>query len=73
MSADRLLGTNSPLPLSSHNDGIGRLAAVLGHRVDACRGATRPAVVAAALAYQHGQARDDMAVVVVSKPPANHS
>jgi hypothetical protein len=30
-------------------------------------------VVAAALAYQHGQARDDMAVVVVSKPPANHS
>ena len=31
--------------------------------------AVADAVVAAALAFQHGQARDDMAVVVVSKPP----
>jgi phosphoserine phosphatase RsbU/P len=32
--------------------------------------AVADAVVAAALAFQHGVARDDMAVVVVSKPPA---
>jgi phosphoserine phosphatase RsbU/P len=46
------------------------VAAVLAASAERPAQAVADAVVAAALAYQHGQARDDMAVVVLSQPPA---
>jgi sigma-B regulation protein RsbU (phosphoserine phosphatase) len=49
------------------------IATVLAASAGLTAQAVADAVVAAALAFQHGQARDDMAVVVVSKPPANLS
>jgi sigma-B regulation protein RsbU (phosphoserine phosphatase) len=48
------------------------IAAVLAASAGLAAQAVADAVVAAALAYQHGQARDDMAVVVVSQPAAGH-
>jgi phosphoserine phosphatase RsbU/P len=45
------------------------IAAVLAASAGLTAQAVADAVVAAALAFQHGQARDDMAVVVVRKPP----
>jgi sigma-B regulation protein RsbU (phosphoserine phosphatase) len=50
-------------------DGI---AAVLAASAGLPAQAVADAVVAAALAFQHGLARDDIAVVVISKPPAGH-
>jgi phosphoserine phosphatase RsbU/P len=44
------------------------IAAVLAASAGLTAQAVADAVVAAALAFQHGQARDDMAVVVVSQP-----
>jgi sigma-B regulation protein RsbU (phosphoserine phosphatase) len=45
------------------------IAEVLAASAGQTAQAAADAVVAAALAFQHGHARDDMAVVVVSKPP----
>jgi serine phosphatase RsbU (regulator of sigma subunit) len=45
------------------------LAEVLAASAGLTAQAVADAVVAAALAFQHGPARDDIAVVVVRKPP----
>ena len=47
------------------------IAEVLAASAGRSAQAVADAVVAAALAFQHGQARDDIAVVVVSGPPAS--
>jgi phosphoserine phosphatase RsbU/P len=48
------------------------IAAVLAASAGQSAQAVADAVVAAALAFQHGHARDDMAVVVVGKPAAGN-
>jgi phosphoserine phosphatase RsbU/P len=48
------------------------IAEVLAASAGLTAQAVADAVVAAALAFQHGQARDDMAVVVLGKPTADH-
>jgi sigma-B regulation protein RsbU (phosphoserine phosphatase) len=49
------------------------IAEVLGASADLTAQAVADAVVAAVLAFQDGSARDDIAVVVVKAPPADHS
>ena len=46
------------------------IAEVLAASAGLTAQAVADAVVAAALTFQHGQARDDIAIVVVSNPPA---
>jgi serine phosphatase RsbU (regulator of sigma subunit) len=48
------------------------IAEVLAASAGLTAQAVADAVVAAALAFQHGPARDDIAVVVVRKPPPGH-
>jgi serine phosphatase RsbU (regulator of sigma subunit) len=54
--------------------GEARIAEVLAASAMLTAQAAADAVVAAALAFQHGRARDDIAVVVVSSPaePPRH-
>ncbi|MGD0698284.1 MAG: SpoIIE family protein phosphatase [Trebonia sp.] len=51
--------------------GESRIAEVLADSAGLPAQAAADALVAAAVAFQHGQARDDIAVVVLSKPPVS--